>query len=126
VAVRAAHLRYFAAEKLLGCVHSQSHKEVTNMAVNNYEAMMIFSLKDGEEAVNALKERFQTLIEQNGTMTEVKEWGKRVLKYLIEKQSEGFYVLYKFSAAPEFPAEFERHAGISDGVLRLLITREGE
>ena len=96
------------------------------MAVNNYEAMIVFSLKNGEEAVTALKERFQTLIEQNGTMTEVKEWGKRVLKYLINKETEGYYVLYKFSAPPEFPAEFERVAGITDGVLRLLITRPGE
>ena len=96
------------------------------MAVNNYEAMMIFSLKEGEEAVTALKERFQALIEQNGTLTELKEWGKRTLKYLINKEPEGFYVLYLFSAPPEFPMEFERIAGITDGVLRLLITREGE
>ena len=96
------------------------------MAVNNYEAMIVFSVKGGEESITALKERFQTLIEQNGTMTEVKEWGKRILKYLINKESEGYYVLYLFSAAPEFPAEFERVAGITDGVLRLLITRQGE
>jgi len=96
------------------------------MAVNNYEAMMIFSMKNGEEAITALKERFQTLIEQNGTMTEVKEWGKRTLKYLINKEPDGYYVLYTFSAAPEFPAEFERIAGITEGVLRLLIVREGE
>jgi len=96
------------------------------MAVNNYEAMIVFSVKNGEEAVTALKERFQALIEQNGTMTEVKEWGKRVLKYLINKETEGYYVLYLFSAPPEFPAEFERVAGITDGVLRLLITRPGE
>ena len=94
--------------------------------VNNYEAMMIFSMKNGEEAVTALKERFQTLIEQNGTLTEVKEWGKRTLKYLINKEADGFYVLYMFSAAPEFPAEFERVAGITEGVLRLMIVREGE
>ena len=96
------------------------------MAVNNYEAMIVYSLKDGEESVNALKERFQTLIEQNGTMTEIKEWGKRHLRYLINKESEGFYVLYLFTAEPEFPAEFQRVAGITDGVLRLLITRPGE
>lgn len=96
------------------------------MAVNNYEAMMVYSMKNGEETLNALKERFQTLIEQNGTMTEVKEWGKRYLKYLINKETEGYYVLYHFSAEPDFPMEFQRVAGITDGVLRLLIIREGE
>jgi len=96
------------------------------MAVNNYEAMIVYSMKNGEEAITALKERFQTLIEQEGTLREVKEWGKRYLKYLINKESEGYYVLYFFSAPPEFPAELERVAGITDGVLRLLVTREGQ
>ena len=96
------------------------------MAVNNYEAMIVYSMKNGEEAITALKGRFQTLIEENGTLTEVKEWGKRFLKYLINKEAEGYYVLYLFTAPPEFPAEFERIAGITDGVLRLLITRQGE
>ena len=93
---------------------------------NNYEAMVVYSLKAGEEVLAGLKERFQTLIEQNGTLREVKEWGKRFLKYPINKETEGFYVLYLFTAGPEFPAEFQRVAGITDGVLRLLVIREGE
>ena len=96
------------------------------MAVNNYEAMIVYSMKQGEETINALKERFLGLIEQNGTIKEVKEWGKRYLKYPINKETEGYYVLYLFSAQPEFPAEFQRVAGITDGVLRLLVIREGE
>ncbi|MCL1951333.1 MAG: 30S ribosomal protein S6 [Oscillospiraceae bacterium] len=90
---------------------------------NNYEAMAVFSMKNGEEATAALKERFQALIEQNGTLSEIKEWGRRVLKYPINKEPDGYYVLYLFSAQPEFPAEFLRVAGITDGVLRTLVTR---
>jgi len=93
---------------------------------NNYEAMAVFSLKNGDEAVAALKERFQTLIEQNGALTEIKEWGRRILKYPINKETDGYYVLYLFSAPPEFPAEFLRVAGITDGVLRTLVTRQPE
>lgn len=96
------------------------------MAENNYEAMVVFSMKNGEEAVTALKERFQALIEQNGTMAEVKEWGKRFLKYPINKETDGYYVLYLFAAPSEFPAEFLRVAGITDGVLRSLVTRRPE
>ena len=96
------------------------------MAVNPYEAMVVYSLKAGEEALGTLKERFQTLIEQNGEMTEVKEWGKRFLKYPINKETEGYYVLYLFNAAPEFPEEFNRVAGITDGILRVLVTRQPE
>lgn len=37
---------------------------------------------------------------------------------------EGFYALFNFSAVPEFPEEFYRVAGITDGVLRSLIVRK--
>ncbi|MCL2531158.1 MAG: 30S ribosomal protein S6 [Oscillospiraceae bacterium] len=99
------------------------------MAQHNYEAMMVFSMLPGEEAINALKERFQTLIEQNGTLDaeQTKDMGKRRLAYLINKrESEGYYMLFVFTSAPEFPAELERVAGITDGVLRcMVIRREG-
>ena len=93
---------------------------------NNYEAMVVYSLARGEETLGQLKERFQTLIEEHGAMAEVKEWGKRFLKYPINKETEGHYVLYYFSAPPEFPLEFQRIAGITDGVLRTLVIRQGE
>ena len=36
--------------------------------------------------------------------------------------SEGYYVLCKFTSAPEFPAELDRVLGITDGIIRSLIT----
>ncbi|MDR1464566.1 MAG: 30S ribosomal protein S6 [Oscillospiraceae bacterium] len=92
------------------------------MAVNNYEAMMVFSMKNGDETVASLKERFQALIEQSATLEGVNEWGRRLLRYPIQKETEGYYVLYLFAADPAFPAEFNRVAGITDGVLRSLVT----
>ncbi len=87
-----------------------------------YEAMVIYSLNNGEEAVKALTEKFKAMIEANGTVESVNEWGKRKLAYEIDDQSEGYYVLYTFAAKPEFPAEFDRVLKITDGVMRSLIT----
>lgn len=93
-------------------------------ANNSYEAMMVFSVKNGEESVPALIEKFKALIEQNGTLDSIDEWGKRKLAYAINDEPEGFYALFNFSAVPEFPEEFYRVAGITDGVLRSLIVRK--
>ena len=93
-------------------------------ANNSYEAMMVFSVKNGEEGVPALIEMFKALIEQNGTLDSIDEWGKRKLAYAINDEPEGFYALFNFSAVPEFPEEFYRVAGITDGVLRSLIVRK--
>ncbi len=91
-----------------------------------YEAVFIFSLKDGEENANALKEKFQTLIAENSEIGDIDEWGKRRLAYLINDESEGLYVLYNFVSGPEFPAELDRISKITDGVLRSLIVRKPE
>lgn len=88
----------------------------------DYELMAVFSAKLEEDSVKALVEKFRALIEQNGTIDSVNEWGKRRLAYAINYETEGYYVLYTFSAAPEFPAELDRVLKITDGVLRSLIT----
>lgn len=92
------------------------------MAAKNYEAMLVFSVKNGDEAAQELFNKFKTLIEKNGTISNIDEWGKRKLAYDINYESEGYYVLVEYSAEPEFPAEFERVLGITEGVLRFLNT----
>ena len=92
----------------------------------SYEAVFIFSMTLGEEGIAAIKEKFQTLIEQNAEIGEVDEWGKRRLAYLINDEADGFYVLYNFVSGPEFPAELDRIAKITDGVLRSMIIRKEE
>ena len=88
----------------------------------SYEAMVIYSLTNGEDAAKALIEKFKGMIEANGTLESVDEWGKKKLAYEIDDQAEGYYVLYTFDAKPEFPAEFERVLKITDGVMRCLVT----
>ena len=86
-----------------------------------YEAMVVFSVKNDEEQVKALVEKFSELIKANGTLTNVDEWGKRKLAYEINYEGEGYYVLYNFESKPDFPAEFERIINITDGILRSAV-----
>ena len=95
------------------------------MAVTaNYETVMIISMKKGEEGIQAIVEKFKALIEKHATLKNVDEWGKRKLAYEIDDQTEGYYVLYNFESAPEFPAELERIARITDGILRSLVVKK--
>ena len=95
------------------------------MAVKaNYETVMIVSMKKGEEGIQAIVEKFKTLIEKNATLKNVDEWGKRKLAYLINDEAEGYYVLFNLECEPAFPAEFQRVAGITDGVLRSIVVKK--
>ena len=87
----------------------------------NYENVVIFNTKLGEEAITANVEKFKSLISENGTIVNVDEWGKRKLAYPIEDEFEGYYMLVEFTSAPEFPAELDRIYKITDGVLRSMI-----
>ena len=86
-----------------------------------YEAVLVFSLKNGEDAVKALVTKFSDLIKEHAELVDVDEWGKRKLAYDINYESEGYYVIYHFDAKPEFPDEFERVINITDSVLRSLV-----
>ncbi|HIQ58576.1 MAG TPA: 30S ribosomal protein S6 [Candidatus Merdivicinus intestinavium] len=93
-------------------------------AMENYEAVMVLSTKQGEDAIKALVEKFTDLIQANATLESVDEWGKRVLAYEIDDETEGYYVLFTFNSVPSFPMELERRMNITDGILRsLVVTR---
>ena len=89
------------------------------MAVEKYEAMIVYSVKESEDAAKALVEKFKALMEKHGTVEGVNEWGKRKLAYDINYESEGYYAVYDFSSEPDFPAELDRVLNITDGVLHL-------
>ena len=90
----------------------------------NYETIIVYSLKTSEEAAKEVAEKFKAMIEANGTVDSVDEWGKRKLAYPINDEEDGYYVLYNYSAEPEFPAELDRVLKITDGVLRSLIIKK--
>lgn len=87
----------------------------------NYEVVFILDPNLSEEATATLVEKFKTLIESKGTLSEVNEWGKRHLAYPINDLNEGYYVLMTFSSTPDLPAELDRVLRITEGVMRSLI-----
>ena len=97
---------------------------MTEVVKNKYETVIVLSAKLGEEGNAELVEKFKALIAKHGTVESVDEWGKRRLAYLINDEGRGYYVLYNFESAPEFPAELERIARITDGILRSLVVKK--
>lgn len=90
----------------------------------SYETIIVYSVKNGEEAAQSLSEKFKTMMETNGTVDSVDEWGKRKLAYPINDEEDGYYVLYNHTCEAEFPAELDRVLRITDGVLRSLVIKK--
>lgn len=85
-----------------------------------YESVIIISTKLSEEEIKTTVEKFSDLISANGTLEKVDEWGKRRLAYEINYETEGYYVQYNFTSAPDFIAELDRVYGITTGLIRSL------
>ena len=87
----------------------------------NYEVVYIMDPALGEEAIAAMIEKFKALVETQGTVAAIDDWGKRRLAYPIEDQTEGVYTLVRFESKPDFPAELDRIYKITDGIMRSII-----
>lgn len=91
-----------------------------------YETMLVTSSALDEEATAAVVGKFKSLIEANGTIDSVDEWGKKRLAYPINDEEEGVYTVINFTSNTDFPAELDRVYKITDGVLRSLIVAKDE
>ena len=92
-----------------------------------YELLFFVDPAIDEESRLAANKRIETVITADGgTVDKADNWGKRKLAYEINYISEGYYVLMKFTSDPDFPAELDRVLGITDGILRRLITLRAE
>lgn len=94
--------------------------------MRKYEAVFIFLPNEEEEKRNQLLERFKNIIEEDGSVTEVDEWGTRRLAYPINDLTDGYYVLLNFEGTPEVITELDRVSKISDSVMRHMVIREDE
>lgn len=94
--------------------------------MRKYEAVFIFLPNLEEEKRTKLLDRFKGIIEENGSISNIDEWGNRKLAYLIDDIGEGYYVLINFEAKPEVIQELNRIAKISDSIMRNMIIKEDE
>lgn len=90
--------------------------------MRKYEVMYIVRPDVEQEALQAVIEKFQGIINNGGEITKHDVMGKRRLAYEINKHREGHYVLVHFTATPAVVAELDRVMKISDEIIRSLIT----
>lgn len=92
--------------------------------MRKYEIMYIIRSTVEQEAVQALVEKFKSVVEAAGQVSKLDVLGKRRLAYEIDKQRDGVYVLMQFEASQAGVKELDRVLRISDEVIRHMITSD--
>jgi small subunit ribosomal protein S6 len=94
--------------------------------MKKYEAVFIFVPNLDDEKKESITKRLKGIIEEDGTVTNVDEWGNRKLAYEIDDYQEGYYIIVNFETTSDTIKELDRVAKISDSILRHMIIRDDE
>ena len=92
--------------------------------MNKYESVVIINPNVEENGLKALIEKFSALINNEGRVEQVNELGKKKLAYEINKNKEGYYVVYDFEANPKLIAELERNYRITDEIIKFIVVKK--
>ena len=92
--------------------------------MTKYEMLYIIDASLADEAKDGIIQKLEDLVAKNGGAVEkIDRWGVKKLQYPINYKSEGFYVLMTFEAEKTLVVELKRIIGITDGIIRRLITK---
>ncbi len=92
--------------------------------MNKYEMLYILDAALPDESKEAIVAKFEEVVTKNGGAVEKTEkQGIKKLAYAIDYKTEGYYVLMAFEGDGKLVQEVKRVVGITDGVLRRLITK---
>ena len=94
--------------------------------MNKYESIIIIGQNVEEEGIKSLITKYTDLINTEGKVSNVNEMGNRKLAYEIDKNKEGYYVVFEFEAKPELITELERNYRITDEIIKFIVVRKDE
>lgn len=94
--------------------------------MKKYELVYILKPTLEDEKKEAVFNKMKEIIETSGQIDKVDTWGTRKLAYPIEKHTQGFYNLVRFTAEKEAVNEMDRNLKIMDSVIRHLVVRIDE
>ena len=92
--------------------------------MNKYEMIYILDTACTDEKRDALIAKVENVVAKaGGSVEKTDKWGVKKLAYAIDYKTEGYYVYMAFEGDSNLVQEMKRVVGISEGVIRRLITR---
>ena len=88
-----------------------------------YDLLFIIKPELEEAEQKDIVEKVKALIETSGGKIDTVDiWGKRELATMIERHTQGYYVMIKYSGPGTINREIENRFKINENVLRHMIT----
>lgn len=94
--------------------------------MNKYESVIIIKPNLDEGEIESIVTEITDLINQNGEVTKVDKMGVKKLAYEIQKNKEGYYIIFYFEADPGIITELERHYRINENIIKFITVKYEE
>ena len=92
--------------------------------MNKYEILYIIRAGIEDDQKNAVVEKYESLANSLGSVIDIDKSGIRKFAYVMDKQTEGFYVLMNVECSVEARDEIDRQMGIDDNVMRSMFIKK--
>ncbi len=91
------------------------------MTKKMYESAVLISAALEEEQIQSIISRIKELISSNdGEITDIEDWGRKRLAYMIRKSKIGYYIIFQFNAYPQIISTLEKFYKLDENILRYL------
>jgi small subunit ribosomal protein S6 len=97
---------------------------IKNIAMNNYELMVIFTPVLSEDEFKASQKKYTKMVtEAGGSVVAENAWGLKSLAYPIQKKTTGLYWVLEYTAASDFNEKLKTQILRDETILRYLCTK---
>lgn len=91
------------------------------MTKKMYESAVLINAALEDDQIRAIISHIKELISSNdGEITDVEEWGRRRLAYMIKRSKIGYYIIFQFNAYPQIISSLEKFYKLDENILRYL------
>jgi small subunit ribosomal protein S6 len=91
------------------------------MTKKMYESAVLISAALEDNQIQSIISHIKELISTNdGEITDVEDWGRKRLAYMIKKSKIGYYIIFQFNAYPQIISTLEKFYKLDENILRYL------
>ncbi len=94
--------------------------------MNEYESVIIIKPNLDEGEIEGIITEITDLINKDGEVTKVDKMGVKTLAYEIEKNKEGYYIIFYFEAKADVIFELERNYRINENIIKFITVRNDD
>ncbi len=91
------------------------------MTKKMYESAVLINAALEDDQIQSIISHIKELISTNdGEISDVEDWGRKRLAYMIRKSKIGYYIIFRFNAYPQIISTLEKFYKLDENILRYL------